>query len=70
MSLLGAAVRVVRLGADMVDGSMPGPAEVARALVDIGLELVPADDLRAHLDAAAVARAEAAADAAERVKFR
>jgi hypothetical protein len=48
------------------------PAEVlnaARLAADLLLELVPHDDAKAILDDAAVRRANAAADLAEKVKF-
>lgn len=69
MNVPGIAIKVVRLAADIIDGSIPSPSEIARSLVGIGLDLVPVEELRGHLDAAAVARAEAAADAAEAIKF-
>lgn len=45
------------------------PAEVVRMLLDIVLSLVPHDEARQLLSDAAIARAKAAADAAEKVKF-
>lgn len=68
MNVPGIASKVVRLAADILDGAAT-PGSVARTLVGIGLDVVPVEELRGHLDAAAVARAEAAADAAEAIKF-
>lgn len=45
------------------------PGQVARMLFDIILALVPHEEARALLDEAAIARANAVADAAEAEKF-
>ena len=45
------------------------PIAIARAIAGLALDLVPVALLREHLDAEAIARANAEADAAERVKF-
>ncbi len=45
------------------------PLAIGRAAVDILLDFIPADDLRAHLDAEATKRAETIANAAEGAKF-
>jgi len=45
------------------------PISIARAIAALGLDLVPVELLREHLDADAIARANAAADVAERLKF-
>ena len=46
------------------------PIGIARAIAALGLDLVPVALLREHLDAAAIERANLAADMAEKVKFR
>lgn len=45
------------------------PAAIARAIVELGLDLVPVALLREHLDAGAIERANLLADEAERLKF-
>lgn len=45
------------------------PIAIARAIAGLGLDLVPIELLREHLDADAIARANAEADLAERLKF-
>lgn len=60
--------KIIRVAADAVVGAV-NPADVARAVVAVGLELVPEEDLRAYLDEEAAKRAETIADAAERLKF-
>jgi hypothetical protein len=40
----------------------------AKRAIELGLDLLPAGELRAYLDEAAAARADAIADAAERIK--
>ena len=57
------------LGARVARGDMPDPGQIARAVLDIALALVPEEDLRAHLSAAAVARAERVYQAAEAAKY-
>lgn len=60
---------LARVG-DLVSAiAIEDPVAVARAIAALGLDLVPIDVLRDHLTAEAVARANALADAAERVKF-
>lgn len=59
--LLGA-----RTAADLLSGRLPPGREIARALIDTALAFVPEDELRGHLTAGAVARAERIADAASR----
>jgi hypothetical protein len=57
---------------ELVVGAAKGlisESDAARKVVGIGLDLVPADELRNHLDAEDAARAELAADLAERAKF-
>lgn len=54
---------LMRLGADVVDGDLSTADQVARRLVGLGLELVPVDELRKHLDAEAAARIDAEVDA-------
>jgi hypothetical protein len=61
-------LRIIRLGAEVLEGNIPGPGDLARELVGIGLELVPADELREHLDAADQARIETAIDVLEDAK--
>lgn len=45
------------------------PIAIARAVAGLGLDLVPVEVLREHLEADAIARANAEADVAERLKF-
>lgn len=45
------------------------PIAIARAVAGLGLDLVPVEVLREHLEADAIARANAEADLAERLKF-
>jgi hypothetical protein len=45
------------------------PGQVVRMLLDIILTLVPHEEARLLLDEAAIARANAVADAAEKAKF-
>lgn len=45
------------------------PIAIARAVAGLGLDLVPVEVLREHLEADAIARANAEADIAERLKF-
>ena len=59
--LLGA-----KTAADLLGGRMPDGKEIARSLVEAALAFVPEEELREHLTAGAVARAERIADAASR----
>ena len=61
--------RLLRLGADVLEGRVLDGTGLTRALIGLGLDLVPVDELRAHLDAEAAARARALADVAEATKF-
>ena len=61
---------LIRIGANALDGTAPSPAEVARALVGVGLDLVPVAELRAYLTDEARRRDELAANLAEEAKLR
>lgn len=61
-------LELARVGKEAADGN-PDPVAIAKAVVDLALEFVPVEDLRQHLDAAAIARAEAAANAIEDARF-
>ena len=63
-----AAMKLIRVGVDAAEGN-PDPVAIAAAAIDVALQFVPVEDLRKHLDAAAIARAEAAADAIEDARF-
>ncbi len=62
-------VSLIRLGADAIDGRLQTPEQLARALVNIGLDLVPVDELKRYLTEHAKFRAELLADGAEAKKF-
>lgn len=55
-----------RVASDILAGRAPDGKEVAQALIDAALAFVPEADLRDHLTAGAIARAERIADAASR----
>lgn len=55
----------LRIGQLIVDGDY---ARAARQAVELGLDLVPVDELRGYLTDAAAKRAELAADIAEDIK--
>ncbi len=61
--------RLLKLGVDVLEGRVLDGTGLTRALVALGLDLVPASELRHHLDAEAAARARALADVAEATKF-
>lgn len=63
------AIAIARLGVDAADGRIDSPSNIARALIGLGLRLVPREELQAYLTDDGIARAELAADAAEAVKF-
>lgn len=66
---MNASKTMARVG-DLVSAiAIEDPIGIARAVVALGLDLVPIELLREHLDAEAIARANAAADLAERLKF-
>lgn len=54
---------LAELGAEVARGQVPAAAELAKRLVGLGLELVPVEELRQHLDAEAAARVDALVDA-------
>ena len=64
---------LVRLASDVavaaIEGTTPATVVVVARLISIALDLVPADDLRAHLDAAAAARIDREVDAAVEAKL-
>lgn len=68
MSTLDAALSLLRVAADAAEGKAD-PAAIARAVVDVGLAFVPVEELREHLEAAAIARAELAADVIRDTRF-
>ena len=47
----------------------PNPLDIVRMLLDLVLKLIPVDVARAELDEAAIRRAHAVADLAEKAKF-
>lgn len=64
------ALRAAAHAAQAVMAAHDGrPVDAARHAIDAALELVPADEAKDILDAAAVRRANAIADAAEAAKF-
>lgn len=68
-ALLESALELARVGIDAAQGK-PDPLAIAKAMVGLGEELaLPVEELRRYLDAAAVARAEAEADAIENARF-
>jgi hypothetical protein len=67
-SAIAAGVRLVRVGVDAAEGKID-PEAIAAAAVAVALEFVPVEELRQHLDRAAIARAELAADVIEDVRF-
>lgn len=66
------AKKLLALGAevamDAIDGMVPSVPNIARQLVSIGLDLVPADELRAYLSAEARRRIDAEIDAEQAAK--
>lgn len=67
-SKLKAGLELVRVGLDAAHGNAD-PLAIGKAAVDVALEFVPDEEIRAHLDARAVARAELPADAIEDARF-
>lgn len=68
-ALLPVGLELARLGIDAAQGKLSTPSAVARQLVDLGLQLVPYDELRGYLTEAGRDRGELLADIAEAVKF-
>lgn len=68
-ALVPLGIELAKLGVEAARGERRDPADVARQLIEYGLQLVPVEELRGYLDAAAIARAEALADVAEIAKF-
>lgn len=66
---LGHAATLARLVADVIEGTLPTAADVARRLMGVGLDLVPVDELREYLDDEAKKRQEALYEAAGTAKF-
>ncbi len=52
----------------VIAGEANHPSEIARALVGLALDLAPVDELQEYLSDAARVRADAIADAAQRMK--
>lgn len=65
----GTVARIIRIGVDALEGQAPSAADVARAIVGVGLDLVPVEELRGYLTDEARRRGELAADVAEAAKF-
>ncbi len=61
-------LELARVGLDAAQGR-PDPKAIGKAAVDVALAFVPIEELRGYLDAAAIARAELAADAIEDARF-
>lgn len=57
------------LGARVARGEVPEASQIARAIVDVAIALIPEAELREHLDAASVARAERLYRATEAAKY-
>ncbi|AKU96992.1 hypothetical protein AKJ09_03656 [Labilithrix luteola] len=68
MNTVIVAARLLELGLAVERGALSA-SEAALQLADIGLDMVPVDDLRGSLTDAARARADLIADAAEAAKF-
>lgn len=70
---MSAIAKLVRFGAELaagvIEGADPNPAYIVRQLLGLGLELVPVDELRAHLDAVAAARIDTEVDAEMEAKL-
>ncbi len=67
-SKIRTGLELVRVGLDAAQGRAD-PAAIAAAAVDVALEFVPVDDLRAYLDAKAIERAELVGDAIKAARF-
>lgn len=62
---LMAGIQLAKTGLDAALGK-PDPTAIAKAAVNLALEFVPVEELRGHLEAAAIERAELAAIVIER----
>jgi hypothetical protein len=60
-------IALAQAGLDAAAGN-PDPAAIAKAAIGLALEFVPVEELRDHLEAAAIARAELAAIAVEKAR--
>ena len=73
MSLPTAAIPVAlalaRLGIDLAEGKVSSIGDAARALVGLGLQLVPREELQRYLTEGGAERADIMADIAESAKF-
>lgn len=61
---------LVQLAADVEEGKLSDPKQIGKALADLALDLLPVDELRAHLDASGQVAADVTADVLEVAKFR
>ena len=67
-SLVPVGLELAKLGISAAQGQLARES-AARQLIDIGLQLVPYEELRGYLTEAGRHRAESIADAAEAAKF-
>ena len=63
-----AGLALARAGIDAANGNAD-PLAIAKAAIDTAIAFVPIEDLRAHLDAADIARAELVGDAIRDARF-
>lgn len=61
-------LELVRVGLDAANGTVD-PVAIGKAAIDVALEFWPIEEIQAHLDAAAVARAELVADVIVEARF-
>lgn len=73
MSAAAVIAKIVRVGAEhaasALEGQEPDAVRIVRSLVGLGLDLMPIDELKAHLDAEAARRIDAEVDLAVEVKL-
>lgn len=67
--LLPVGLAIGQLGLDAARGEHATPEAVARKLIELGLRLVPREQLLAFLTPTGIAAAELLADVAERERF-
>lgn len=63
-----AGLELARVGIDAANGNAD-PLAIGKAAIDVALAFVPVADLRAHLDAADIARGELVGDAIRAARF-